>query len=388
MNYIPGSVEKQVMVDAEKDVAAPAAHENTSKRSPKTMMVQDSGKKSDKEGQPQMTEDEQVLHEELEKMIAQEVVAKALDDATRQAFKEKKRNIASQKRAAQTNSITKLSTTVSMHSHPRRTQEPYHNSLTRYKLWVKANDAKGIAKVQINKYYILVDFAHLEKLAIAQSGSLLRIKGMREVLEVYVDQPLGFVDPAHPNKVYKVIKALYGLHQAPKAIKPLEKIPLRRERIEKRGIGLMGGERKGSSPSLCSSLYITAKVVGKPVNISEASIRSDLLFDDADGIDSLHNQAIFDAIQLMGSKVLHFSERPLKPTTPTPPYPSADQYETQPDPSPKPLPTIPIPDSIPEGSGGNHGGHSSSDRSLSGNEDSLTTLKLKWIFLCLYVIGP
>ncbi|GKB99474.1 hypothetical protein Tco_0985611 [Tanacetum coccineum] len=45
---------------------------------------------------------------------------------------------------------------------------------------------------------------------------------------------------------------------------------------------------------------ITAKVASKPVNISEASIRSDLLFYDADGIDSLHNQAIFDAIQLMG----------------------------------------------------------------------------------------
>ncbi|GJX75254.1 putative ribonuclease H-like domain-containing protein [Tanacetum coccineum] len=35
--------------------------------------------------------------------------------------------------------------------------------------------------------------------------------------EVYVHQPLGFIDPAHPNKVYKVIKALYGLHQAPRA---------------------------------------------------------------------------------------------------------------------------------------------------------------------------
>ncbi|GKE14650.1 putative ribonuclease H-like domain-containing protein [Tanacetum coccineum] len=33
--------------------------------------------------------------------------------------------------------------------------------------------------------------------------------------EVYVHQPPGFVDPAHLNKVYKVIKALYGLHQAP-----------------------------------------------------------------------------------------------------------------------------------------------------------------------------
>ncbi|GJR40378.1 putative ribonuclease H-like domain-containing protein, partial [Tanacetum coccineum] len=34
---------------------------------------------------------------------------------------------------------------------------------------------------------------------------------------VYVSQPPGFVDPGHPNKVYKVVKALYGLHQAPRA---------------------------------------------------------------------------------------------------------------------------------------------------------------------------
>ncbi|GKG48636.1 hypothetical protein Tco_0512783, partial [Tanacetum coccineum] len=44
-------------------------------------------------------------------MIAQEVIAKALNDATRQAFEEEeKRNIASQKRAAQATSINKLST--------------------------------------------------------------------------------------------------------------------------------------------------------------------------------------------------------------------------------------------------------------------------------------
>ncbi|GJW55746.1 putative ribonuclease H-like domain-containing protein [Tanacetum coccineum] len=35
--------------------------------------------------------------------------------------------------------------------------------------------------------------------------------------EVYVSQPLGFIDPKHPNKVYKVVKALYGLHQALRA---------------------------------------------------------------------------------------------------------------------------------------------------------------------------
>ncbi|GJX38250.1 putative ribonuclease H-like domain-containing protein [Tanacetum coccineum] len=35
--------------------------------------------------------------------------------------------------------------------------------------------------------------------------------------EVYVSQPPGFVDPKFPKKVYKVVKALYGLHQAPRA---------------------------------------------------------------------------------------------------------------------------------------------------------------------------
>nr|GEU81060.1 retrovirus-related Pol polyprotein from transposon TNT 1-94 [Tanacetum cinerariifolium] len=35
--------------------------------------------------------------------------------------------------------------------------------------------------------------------------------------EIYVCQPLGFEDLDHPDKVYKVVKALYGLHQAPRA---------------------------------------------------------------------------------------------------------------------------------------------------------------------------
>nr|GEX35890.1 retrovirus-related Pol polyprotein from transposon TNT 1-94 [Tanacetum cinerariifolium] len=35
--------------------------------------------------------------------------------------------------------------------------------------------------------------------------------------EVYVCQPPGFEDLEHPDKVYKVVKVLYGLHQAPRA---------------------------------------------------------------------------------------------------------------------------------------------------------------------------
>ncbi|GJR73969.1 putative ribonuclease H-like domain-containing protein [Tanacetum coccineum] len=56
--------------------------------------------------------------------------------------------------------------------------------------------------------------------------------------------------------------------------------------------------------------HITANVAGKAVSISEASIRSDLLFDDADGIDTLPNQAIFDAIQQMGSKSTSWDQVP------------------------------------------------------------------------------
>nr|GEY36695.1 uncharacterized mitochondrial protein AtMg00810-like [Tanacetum cinerariifolium] len=48
--------------------------------------------------------------------------------------------------------------------------------------------------------------------ALIMMKSLLLVKE-----EVYVTQPKGFVDPQHPKKVYKVVKALYGLHQAPRA---------------------------------------------------------------------------------------------------------------------------------------------------------------------------
>nr|GFA15290.1 hypothetical protein [Tanacetum cinerariifolium] len=47
-------------------------------------------------------------------------------------------------------------------------------------------------------------------------------------------------------------------------------------------------------------LQIHAKVAGKPVVITEVSIRDDLLFNDVDGIDCLTNEAIFANLALMG----------------------------------------------------------------------------------------
>ncbi|GJS33860.1 hypothetical protein Tco_0532242 [Tanacetum coccineum] len=167
--------------------------------------------------------------------------------------------------------------------------------------------------------------------------------------------------------------------------------------------------------------YIDATVAGKPATISEASIRSDILFDDADGIDSLNNQAIFDNIQLMGNqlkdvpvpldhfpvptltkKVLTFmvkkgkifsgkvtplfdfmlvqqtedggeaSERPSdSQPIPSPPQPSEDQPQTQTDPSPRPSPSTANPDSNLEGSGGNHGAQAKEIKALKAQVKKL-----------------
>ncbi|GJY31344.1 hypothetical protein Tco_0414839 [Tanacetum coccineum] len=102
--------------------------------------------------------------------------------------------------------------------------------------------------------------------------------------------------------------------------------------------------------------YITATVAGKPVTILEASIRNDLLFDDADVDRTLETIRLIILYYLAngGRKLRKPSEyQPI----PSPPHLSEDQPESQPDPSLRPSPSIPFLDSNPEGSGGNHGGH-------------------------------
>ncbi|GJS97603.1 putative ribonuclease H-like domain-containing protein [Tanacetum coccineum] len=137
MNYIPVSVENQVNVDVGiqdsyvagssgkdkgptqeyillplqphrtripvKDVVQDA-QEKPSKNASPDKDIQDSEDVIDKEGQHQMPEDEQVLQDELEMMVTQELVAKVMDDISRQAFEEEKRRIASQKKTAQATS--------------------------------------------------------------------------------------------------------------------------------------------------------------------------------------------------------------------------------------------------------------------------------------------
>ncbi|GJR73788.1 putative ribonuclease H-like domain-containing protein [Tanacetum coccineum] len=386
MNYIPVSVENQVNVDAGtqdsyvagssgkhkgltqeyillplqphrtrilvKDVAL-AAHEKPSESSPEDNDVQDSEDDADKEEQHQMKESEQDLQDELEKMVTQELAAKAMDDVSRQAFEEEKRRIASQKKAAQATShllvllvlphgntgessfvylggiipidastlpnvdlpidpnmpnledasdtlpndgifnraydddkdvgavadFNNMDNTIAVSPIPtlrihkdhlkgqilgdptsavqtkgkiqkassaqqalvsyfykqNRTNHKDHQNCL-FVCFLSQEEPKTISQALQDESWVeamqeeLLPNKRDERSIVVKNKARLVVQGFRQEEdvksaflygtieeEVYVHQPSGFVDPARPNKVYKVIKALYDLHQAPRA---------------------------------------------------------------------------------------------------------------------------------------------------------------------------
>nr|GEW51873.1 putative ribonuclease H-like domain-containing protein [Tanacetum cinerariifolium] len=82
--------------------------------------------------------------------------------------------------------------------------------------WIEAMQEE-LLQFKIQKVWILVDLPY-EKRAIVYQMDVKSafLYGTIEE-EVYVCQPPGFEDHENPDKVYKVVKALYGLHQAPRA---------------------------------------------------------------------------------------------------------------------------------------------------------------------------
>ncbi|GJX10082.1 retrovirus-related pol polyprotein from transposon TNT 1-94, partial [Tanacetum coccineum] len=79
--------------------------------------------------------------------------------------------------------------------------------------WVEAMQEE-LLQFKLQQVLILVNLP-IGKRAIGTKWSTFLYGTIKE--EVYVTQPPGFKDPDHPDKVYKVVKALYGLHQAPRA---------------------------------------------------------------------------------------------------------------------------------------------------------------------------
>ncbi|GKF37580.1 putative ribonuclease H-like domain-containing protein [Tanacetum coccineum] len=94
--------------------------------------------------------------------------------------------------------------------------------------WVEAMQEE-LLQFKLQQVWVLVDLARIEaiRLFLAFASFMGFIVYQMDVKsaflygiideEVYVSQPPSFVDPDHPTKVYKVVKALYGLHQAPRA---------------------------------------------------------------------------------------------------------------------------------------------------------------------------
>nr|GEW57696.1 retrotransposon protein, putative, Ty1-copia subclass [Tanacetum cinerariifolium] len=79
--------------------------------------------------------------------------------------------------------------------------------------WVEAMQEE-LLQFKLLNVWTLVDLPH-RKRAIGTKWSAFLYGTIKE--EVHVSQPPGFVDPEFPDRVYKVEKALYGLHQSPRA---------------------------------------------------------------------------------------------------------------------------------------------------------------------------
>nr|GFB22236.1 uncharacterized mitochondrial protein AtMg00810-like [Tanacetum cinerariifolium] len=66
-----------------------------------------------------------------------------------------------------------------------------------------------LLQFKMQKVWVLVDLPKMDVKSAFLFGTIEE--------EVYVCQPPRYEDPDYPDKVYKVVKALYGLHQAPRA---------------------------------------------------------------------------------------------------------------------------------------------------------------------------
>nr|GEW63218.1 ribonuclease H-like domain-containing protein [Tanacetum cinerariifolium] len=148
--------------------------------------------------------------------------------------------------------------------------------------------------------------------------------------EVYVMQPPKFQDPEYPARVYKVEKAMYGLHQAPRAWygtlskylltngfqRAMQRIEaLMYEKFQMSAIDLqiltwtrrILEERTFWSTARIETTYegtkILAIVDGILRTVTESSIRRNLKLNDEGGLSSLPDTELYENLTLMGYNI-------------------------------------------------------------------------------------
>ncbi|GKA61422.1 copia protein, partial [Tanacetum coccineum] len=201
--------------------------------------------------------------------------------------------------------------------------------------------------------------------------------------EVYVSQPLGFVDPKYPKKVYKVVKALYGLHQAPRAwyatlstfllkngyrrgtidktlfikkdkndiifqMSSMRELTFFLLQVKQKEDGIFISQDKYVAEILKKFDFASVKTASTPIETQNPLVKDE-------EASSMLDQVLECLIYLEATQIVTMQEKILtgNPTT-------------------------------GEGSGGNHEGQSSSDRSLLGNEGGMTLQSVYDLYISLY----
>ncbi|GJS90394.1 putative ribonuclease H-like domain-containing protein [Tanacetum coccineum] len=172
-----------------------------------------------------MPEDEQVWQDELEMMVTQELVANAMNDESRQAFEEEKRRIASQKKAAQATSTNQLSTDRPFVSTDRSFVSTDRSNTPN----VSAASTSTGANADESSFVYLggkipIDASTLPNADLPIDPNMPDLEDASDTLpndEIFNgacndDEDVGFVNRVIRTSLY-VVKALYGLHQAPRA---------------------------------------------------------------------------------------------------------------------------------------------------------------------------
>nr|GEX48905.1 hypothetical protein [Tanacetum cinerariifolium] len=169
--------------------------------------------------------------------------------------------------------------------------------------WVLKNkkDERGIV---IRNKGMLVAQGHTQEEGIDYEevfAPVIKIKAIRLFL-AYASfmgfTPPRFQDPAFPDRVYKVERAMYGLHQAPRAWYALTINPT----VYVSHIQQFWSTARIETTNKGTKIITT--VDGKPRTISESSIRRNLRLNDAEGISTLPDAELFKNLALMGYNIL------------------------------------------------------------------------------------